>query len=524
MKKSFLYILPFIALLICTAGNAQFSYKVEGVVKENGKNLLGATATLTNDESDETKQDITKSSGTFSFYLKPNQEYSIFITKPGYIKVKIIYSTMGFSDDEAKKFKATSTPEVELFKIPDDPKIISKIEETLDKPMMSYIYNSDKKTVEADEEENQSMQKEFAGLQKLVEDFINKGIPLEAKYNSAVTKADKAFGLKNYDVAKDEYNNALTFKPNEQYPKTKLSETERIQAIAADNERIAKAKAEADAADKERLAKEKEQQLADATEKARLEKEAAAATEKEKLAKQKEIADAAEKVRLQNEKDKADAAEKLRLEKEKQLADAAEKSRLEKMKSDSIASEKQKLVDEKSKADAAEKQRIADEKAQKDGAEKERLAKEKAIADATEKDRLEREAITKALDKKHTAYTTTADSAISAQNYDVATKAFNEAIKLKPGEAYPKIRLADIEKLKADEELFKNDLAKKYPQGVTEEKVKENNMQVTRRILVVGNKGYLYTKKETTFGAVYYFKDGVTITEKEFTKDTELKK
>lgn len=522
------YTILFLLVIFANASKAQFSFKVEGVVKENGKNLAGAEATLTNDETDGTKQDLTKSSGTFSFNLKPNQEYSIFITKQGYAKVKITYSTMGFSEDDAKKFKGSSSPEIEIFKMPSDSDFVAKIQDELDRPLMSYIYNSDKKTIEPDEETNQEMEKEYVKIQKEVEDYFNRAVPIEAKYNTAITKADKAYALNKYEDARDLYNEALSYKANEQYPKTKLIEIERLIAIDADNKQKAKDKALADAAEKERLAKEKEQQLADAAEKARFEKAKtdSIANEKKRIADEKALADATEKQRLAKEKADADAAEKERLAKikEQQLADAAEKARLEKAKTDSIASAKQKLIDDKLKADAAEKQRLADEKAKADAAEKERLAKEKAIADAAEKERLEKEAIAKAIDKKYTTFINRGDSAINAVNYDVAKAAFNEALTVKANEAYPKTRLKDIETMILNDELYKNELAKKYPQGVTEEKVKENNMQVTRRILVIGNKGYLYLKKETTFGAIYYSKDGVTITEKEYLKDTELKK
>ena len=64
-------------------------------------------------------------------------------------------------------------------------------------------------------------------------------------------------------------------------------------------------------------------------------------------------------------------------------------------------------------------------------------------------------------------------------------------------------------------------MAKKYPQGVTEEKEKEGNANITKRIVVKGNTGNLYVKKETGFGATYYFKDGATITETEYIKNTE---
>ncbi len=647
----------------------QFSLKVEGTVKENGNGVGGATVKLVTDETQATKETTTSSSGSFSFSLKASEEYSIYVTKEGYIKPKISYSTIGFSDEEAKKFKGSATVDVEIFKLPEDEKLKAKINEAFEKPMMSYFYNADKSALEPDDEGNASMQKEYADMLALADDFRNRSIPIDTKYNNAMAKGDKAFNLKDYEAAKDGYNEALTFKPTEQTPKTKIAEAERLIAMAKDSERLAKEKAAADFAEKERLAKEKaladaaekerlakekadaaslaekarlakEAEMADAKEKARLEKEKADAAlaekarlakeqgdlaaaekakqdkekadaaEKARLAKEAELADAKEKARLEKEKadaalaekarvakeaadaaaaerdrlakEKADAAEKVRLAKEAELADAKERARLEKEKADAALAEKARVAKEaadaaaaerdrlaKEKADAAEKvrlakeaelaakaeqarldkekadaaiaekARLAKEKADAEAAERDRLAKEKAAADAIEKARqvrekavadsiekirLAKELVEKAYNDKYNGYLNRGDSAITASNYEFAKVAFNEAIKMKPNEAYPKTRLTDIETMIANDALFKNELAKKYPVGVTEEKVKEGNLNITRRIVVIGNKGYLYEKKETTFGAVYYAKDGVTITEKEFNKDTEVKK
>lgn len=66
---------------------------------------------------------------------------------------------------------------------------------------------------------------------------------------------------------------------------------------------------------------------------------------------------------------------------------------------------------------------------------------------------------------------------------------------------------------------FRNELAKKYPQGVTEEIVKEGNTTTTRRIVVRGNKGVLYVMRRTNIG-VFYFKDNTPIFESEFIQST----
>jgi hypothetical protein len=346
---------------------------------------------------------------------------------------------------------------------------------------------------------------------------------LNDKYTAAIAKADAALFTKNYEVAKTAYNEALTIKPNEQLPKDKISGIDKIISENAEKEKLAKEKADADAAEKARLAKEKAD--AAAAEQARIAKEKADAdaAQKEKLAKEKAAADAAaEQARLAKEKADAYAAEKARIAKEKADAEA-EQARLAKEKADADAAEKARIAKEKADAAAAEQTRIAKEKADADAALKEKLAKEKAAADAAEKERLAKEEEKKAFDRKYNAVIAKGDSAIAIKDFPKAKIAFNEAIALKPSDELPKNKLKEIDAMIANAELYKNDLAKKYPIGVTEEVVKEGNSKVTRRIVVIGFKGILYEKKETSFGAIYYFKDGNAITEQLFNAETKAK-
>lgn len=48
------------------------------------------------------------------------------------------------------------------------------------------------------------------------------------EYNKIIAKADEKFGINNYDGAKDLYKRALTFRPNDPYPKKKLDEIDAI--------------------------------------------------------------------------------------------------------------------------------------------------------------------------------------------------------------------------------------------------------------------------------------------------------
>jgi hypothetical protein len=564
--------------LVCnTFVFAQFNYKVEGVVKEDGQPLAGAMVSIYDFENVIVKTITTTAAGTWSFSLKPDEEYNIFITKPGYINVKVMYSTIGISPADAKKFKGISNPIVDLFPLPPDPKLVAKLNETLNKPYLSYYYSADNNSMIGDDVHNEAMKEDMTKLYKLSDGpkaAAKEAAELQAKYAEAVARGDKALTAKNYAQAKEGYNEALALKSSELYPKTKLAEIDKMIADAAAREKAEKEKTASDAAEKERLAKEKadkDKALADAAakEKAEKEKAAADAVEKERLAKEKAdkekadkdkaLADAAAKEKAEKDKAAADTAEKNRLAKEKAAAELAEKERLAKEKASAEAAEKDRLAKEKADKDAAEKERLAkekalaDEKAAKEKAEKDKAAaelaakekaerekaeaeaaekarlakekadKEKAIADAAEKERLIKEEEKRVFEKKYKSHITKGDSALAAKNFPVAKAAFEDASAMKPAEAYPKDKLKQIETEIANADLFKNELAKKYPLGVTEEKVKEGSNNITRRIVVIGNKGVLYTKKETNFGTVYYFKDGSPITEQEWNKETVIK-
>jgi hypothetical protein len=59
---------------------------------------------------------------------------------------------------------------------------------------------------------------------------------INSKYNAAIKKGDDAFGFKEYNAAKQAYKEALLIKPNEVYPKNKIDEIDKILAEIAANE------------------------------------------------------------------------------------------------------------------------------------------------------------------------------------------------------------------------------------------------------------------------------------------------
>ncbi|UTW67040.1 hypothetical protein KFE94_02690 [bacterium SCSIO 12643] len=327
----------------------------------------------------------------------------------------------------------------------------------------------------------------------------------QKQYESAMALGNKALTEKNWDNARQAFNEAKKLKPEESDPGAKLQELDKLIAeekrlaeeaaekarleeearLKAEQERLAAEKAAAEAAEQERLA-------AEAAEKARLEEEARLKAEQEKLAAEKAAAEAAEQERLA-----AEAAEKARLEEEARLK--AEEEKLAAEKAAAEAAEQERLA-----AEAAEKARLEEEaklKAEQEAAERERLAQEEkqkqedfkkavkeyeqAIKDsdwdlalrainsaqaffpdnprveemqselaklqAKEQEALAaekaKEAQAQALNKQYEDLIAKADKSFGSKDYESAKADYEQALKLKPKETYPSNRLSEIQEL-----------------------------------------------------------------------------
>lgn len=139
-----------------------------------------------------------------------------------------------------------------------------------------------------------------------------------------------------------------------------------------------------------------------------------------------------------------------------------------------------------------------------------------------------------------------ADNAFKAENYARAKEAYSSALNIFENEPYPKEQLEKISNIKIEEKPkaeakpkkdpkefkisaedakkstgFMSDLAKKYPQGLTEELSEDGSKKITRRVIVNGNIGVEYKKIKHNWGGEYYFKNGSPINEYIWQKETE---
>ncbi len=393
----------------------------------------------------------------------------------------------------------------------------------------------------------------LAEIEKLLADQAN--AEQEKKYTDAIARGDQAMTAKNYVAARTAYTEASGLKPTEQYPKDKLAEIEKLlgDKAAQDalnkqyNDLIAKADKLFAAKDwtgakttyqeasavksaeqypKDQIAK-CDENMAKSSSAAELDAKYSNAIAKADLAfnsKDYEAAKAGYNEALGYKPNEAYPKQKLaeiaRLENAAANENAKDRAYRELLqKGDSLFGLKE-YAAAKLTYQAAVKQKPADQYPKDKITEIDRLL-------ADQKFEAEK-------NKKYDALIVKADKQFAAKDYKTAKATYQEALMVKPIELYPKQKIAEIDKIlnpvavnnnptdkpKAGSDEYINDLVKKYPQGLTEEQSKEGNITTIQRVVVVGNKGWMYTKKVYAWGGVYYFKDGVQISEATYNFET----
>jgi len=263
-----------------------------------------------------------------------------------------------------------------------------------------------------------------AEIDKILADVAARKL-LEENYKAAIARADKQLLAKTYESAKEEYSGASALKPEEAYPKTKIAEIDAILAGIA-------------------------------RQKALDEEYAATVAGADKLLADKSYADAKTAYQKAAGLKPAEQYTKTRLaEIDKALADVARLKAIDDQYAAAVEGAG-KLFDtkdyEKAKAAYVDAQKI------KPG---EQLPKDKLAEIGTIQSALLKQ---KTLDDQYHASIVKADQLLAAKSYDLAKAEYQGAGQLKPEETYPKEKIAAIDdilaELKAKEEAFKASTAK----------------------------------------------------------------
>ncbi len=125
-----------------------------------------------------------------------------------------------------------------------------------------------------------------------------------------------------------------------------------------------------------------------------------------------------------------------------------------------------------------------------------------------------------------------ADKKFAAKDWAGAKALYNKALLEKPLELLPKTQIqkcdnalnpkavvhVDSSAIKTKDQ-YVSDLVSKYPPGVSTSTTQDGGNTIETRVVIVGNKGWVYTKKTYSWG-VFYFKDDVQISENTFNYET----
>lgn len=342
----------------------------QGNVYENNFDIVGALIQVY-DRGQVVNSTTTDNGGFYALELDLGSDYVIVISKEGYVSKRFTVNTMDVPEEFAEKHFSGINVDVVLHK-----RMAGVDYSIMEKPLNKYAYNPDKINFEFDLKYLQQVKIELEAVYEAERLARLKLKEKEAMYVNAIKLGDKYYAARDYKSALASYNEALSLRPTETYPKmqvelinkaladadsTKQLEAERAAALAS--EAAAKAKADEDArkkAEADRIAKEKMEADARLAAEAKAKADAAAKLEEEKIAKAKLEAEA----KAKRESDARIKAEAERL--------AAEKAKLEL----DAKAEAERLA--KEKADAELRQKA--EEAARLKAEEERIAKENAAA------------------------------------------------------------------------------------------------------------------------------------------------
>jgi tetratricopeptide (TPR) repeat protein len=294
---------------------------------------------------------------------------------------------------------------------------------------------------------------------------------IEEDYKKAIAKADDWLSKKSYSVAKQEYNNALALKPNEAYPKQKISE---IDNLLADQKAIE----EKDKVYKETIARADVMFNGNNLENAKTEYTKAMGIKPNEEYPKKKIAEIDSRIKtMADTKALEDAYKEAIAEADKLLADKnlpAAKDKYNsalKLKANEIypktkISEIDKLLADMQAAEAKDKSyqdaiasadKMLNEKKYNEA--KSEYNKASGIKPAEQYPKTKISEIDKLLadmqaaeakDKSYQDAIASADKMLNEKKYNEAKSEYNKASGIKPTEQYPKTKISEIDKLLAD--------------------------------------------------------------------------
>ncbi|WP_421918495.1 hypothetical protein [Marinifilum sp.] len=424
---------------------AQEKYSITGRVKiENGS--IDNTFITIYRNANKIESKLIDKNGKFSYDLDFGNDYIFEFSKEGFVSKKVSLST--FVPEEVLSRDSQFPPfrfTVSLF-----PAYEGLDLSVFDQPMGMIMYDKELDDFDHDKEYDaqirDAIRKAEEAARKRAAELEAQRLAKERSYKAAIQKGDISFREKKYEESKLAYSDALTIKPEEQYPKTQLA---KIDELLAEQQRQAEEAARL-AAEKKALEEkyasivslaDSQFESGDYSSAKTIYSDALALKSEEQYPKTQlaKIDELLAEQQRQAEEAARLAAEKKALEEKYasivSLADSqfesGDYSSAKTSYTDALAlkSEEEYPKSQITKIDEllAEQQRQAEEAA--------RLAAEK-----------------KALEEKYASIVSLADSQFESGDYSSAKTNYSDALALKSEEQYPKSQLAKIDELLAEQQ------------------------------------------------------------------------
>ena len=219
----------FIIVLTFFSSNsfAQGKRIVKGNVTINGEDLNSAKITLYKDSEQVSVRNVPKN-GKFSYTLDFGYDFIFEFSKKNFVTKKVSVSTYVPQNvlERDNRFPPCKFS-IELFRF--FPGIDLSI---FDFPIGMIMYNNETDLIETDLSFLTDIEAELKRIEKETrlkqEAYWAEKARIEAEFNSAIKKADVEFQKKNYTDSKSYYNEALSLRPNEVYPKDQISKIENL--------------------------------------------------------------------------------------------------------------------------------------------------------------------------------------------------------------------------------------------------------------------------------------------------------
>jgi hypothetical protein len=216
--------------IICNISTfAQEKYSVTGRVKiENGS--IDNTFITVYRNANKLESKLINSNGKFNYDLDFGNDYIFEFSKEGFVTKKVSISTFVPEDILSRdsqfppfKFMVSLFPAYKGLDL-----------SVFDQPMGMIMYDKELDDFDYDRDYDSQIRD---AIRKAEEEARKRAAELEAQrlaqekaYKAAIQKGDISFRGKKYEESKLAYNDALTIKPDEQYPKSQITKIDELLA------------------------------------------------------------------------------------------------------------------------------------------------------------------------------------------------------------------------------------------------------------------------------------------------------